>query len=373
MKDLSVYYGEVAFVTSSGEVDKGDMATEEEKEQMKLIRHGYGVQLFGTNSQDVLCKYQGDWKYDKRHGTGKCIYPNGDVYEGSLEKNQREGKGKYVWQDGKTYEGNWHNNMMDGEGTFTHPSGHSFSGTFRANYFIHRGLAVNPLLDKEEFEEDLLLQDEHKKKAAKLEEARQKQVKLYKVEDLRELPETLEKVKENGRIAVVLCTQECLLEKSEIVEAMKSSKEVLEIDLRGLSNIRKEQGKEAVKQNLRETISKGVSQGNYILLNLDDSEVKYEALHYPDVQYYFNPTSFPPLLFKPALLAQKPQVWDLFKAGEDIPFDQSYHFLMWSKSKLPLADDQDLLDKFEKKFKNILPLESVDLVLCHQEETPESP
>jgi hypothetical protein len=34
----------------------------------------------------------------ERHGKGKNLYPNGDVYEGQYAKGKRHGKGVYTWK-----------------------------------------------------------------------------------------------------------------------------------------------------------------------------------------------------------------------------------------------------------------------------------
>ena len=60
LKDLGIYYGEIAYLKPSGEIVAEDSLTAEEKSSMPKIRHGQGIQLFPTPSQEILCKYQGD-------------------------------------------------------------------------------------------------------------------------------------------------------------------------------------------------------------------------------------------------------------------------------------------------------------------------
>ena len=43
--------------------------------------------------------YTGDFKDGKRHGTGKYIYPNGDIYEGEWKNNIREGEGTFTHEE----------------------------------------------------------------------------------------------------------------------------------------------------------------------------------------------------------------------------------------------------------------------------------
>jgi len=58
-----------------------------------------------TNASEVLCKYEGEWKNDKRTGQGLCIFPNGDLYQGKMHNDKRHGQGTYQWKDGRKYEG----------------------------------------------------------------------------------------------------------------------------------------------------------------------------------------------------------------------------------------------------------------------------
>lgn len=47
---------------------------------------------------------KGDWKYNKRNGTGTFTWPNGDVYIGDWKDDKRTGKGKQTWPNGDIYE-----------------------------------------------------------------------------------------------------------------------------------------------------------------------------------------------------------------------------------------------------------------------------
>ena len=105
LPDSSIYFGEVAFVNEAGEfVDPNAQVQEEESKEeseepeldeygdpisskpvLKRARHGLGVQLFGTTSASYLCKYEGWWHMDQKHGEGKCTYPDKSSYWGLLK------------------------------------------------------------------------------------------------------------------------------------------------------------------------------------------------------------------------------------------------------------------------------------------------
>ncbi len=109
----------------------------------------------------------GAWEKDKRQGTGKYTYANGDVYEGEWAENLRDGQGSYLhvltgskvrvclhsgwWGEmrplGKwcvcvlfqltphppciyaQYEGSWVKGVRQGAGQIVHPH-HTFAGNF---------------------------------------------------------------------------------------------------------------------------------------------------------------------------------------------------------------------------------------------------
>ena len=72
----------------------------------------------------------------QRHGYGKALLPNGDIFEGSYKNGLRYGEGKYIFRrhDGSgesideilphaKYVGFYKRNMRNGNGTFWYPDG----------------------------------------------------------------------------------------------------------------------------------------------------------------------------------------------------------------------------------------------------------
>ena len=43
--------------------------------------------------------YDGEYKNDKKDGSGKYVWSNGDWYEGEWKQGLRHGQGVYVWKD----------------------------------------------------------------------------------------------------------------------------------------------------------------------------------------------------------------------------------------------------------------------------------
>ena len=64
---------------------------------MTLVRHGFGIQLYGRNPEagDRLCYYAGKWDRDQKNGDGSVmIFPDGvSTYTGAFRGNQFHGQG----------------------------------------------------------------------------------------------------------------------------------------------------------------------------------------------------------------------------------------------------------------------------------------
>ena len=71
----------------------------------------------------------------QRHGYGKTLLPNGDIYEGSYKNGLRYGEGKYLFRRGDNsesieeilphakYVGFYKRNMRNGNGSLWYPDG----------------------------------------------------------------------------------------------------------------------------------------------------------------------------------------------------------------------------------------------------------
>lgn len=86
----------------------------------KRVRHGVGVQLFLNSDGSVLCKYEGFWDRDRKHGEGRCYFPDKSSYFGQMKYDVMDGYGQYTWANGSMYQGNWKNGRFEGGGKFIH-------------------------------------------------------------------------------------------------------------------------------------------------------------------------------------------------------------------------------------------------------------
>ena len=64
----------------------------------------------------------------ERHGKGRNVFPNGDIYDGQYVNGKRHGKGVYVFKNTAFYSGNFENNNKSGSGLFIYPDGSKYSG-----------------------------------------------------------------------------------------------------------------------------------------------------------------------------------------------------------------------------------------------------
>ena len=56
---------------------------EAEKAKVKKKRHGVGVQIFYRPDNSIMCKYEGHWDRNQKHGLGITTYPDQSVYIGN--------------------------------------------------------------------------------------------------------------------------------------------------------------------------------------------------------------------------------------------------------------------------------------------------
>ena len=65
---------------------------------------------------------------EMRHGKGKFIWPDGEVYEGYWLFDKMHGFGRKIYEDGTVYTGGWLNSLHNGEGKITLSNGDTYEG-----------------------------------------------------------------------------------------------------------------------------------------------------------------------------------------------------------------------------------------------------
>ncbi|XP_072229568.1 radial spoke head 1 homolog [Leuresthes tenuis] len=81
--------------------------------------------------QSKLGEYEGGRnEAGERHGVGKAVLSNGDIYQGQYENGKRHGQGTYRFKNGARYVGDYFQNMKHGQGTFYYPDGSRYEGSW---------------------------------------------------------------------------------------------------------------------------------------------------------------------------------------------------------------------------------------------------
>ena len=82
-------------------------------------------------SLPVQDEYTGEYNGSgQKHGQGKCLQRNGDVYEGDWRFDHKNGVGTLVTRSGDRYEGAWSNGEMHGIGAISWANGLRYCGRF---------------------------------------------------------------------------------------------------------------------------------------------------------------------------------------------------------------------------------------------------
>ena len=91
-----------------------------------------GIGIYVWNNGNI---YEGEFKDDLMHGTGKLYIVEKGTYEGEFVEGKKTGEGTFNFSNGDTYKGAWLNDKMEGEGKYTFANGDTYSGDFSNNMF----------------------------------------------------------------------------------------------------------------------------------------------------------------------------------------------------------------------------------------------
>jgi len=87
--------------------------------------NGYGTYLYKDGGF-----YKGMWFEGKRHGLGKLIEPNGNIYIGNFLDNKYNGRGTIYFKSGSVYDGDWISGNRCGYGKETYDDNSYYEGSF---------------------------------------------------------------------------------------------------------------------------------------------------------------------------------------------------------------------------------------------------
>ncbi len=96
-------------------------------------RHGHGVCTYSDDH-----KYTGEWRDDQKNGRGKYVLSKGDFSEGVWENDKQIGRGKEVLR-GCVYEGEFKDNFWHGSGKEIRTDGSFYEGEFKDGKWHGKG------------------------------------------------------------------------------------------------------------------------------------------------------------------------------------------------------------------------------------------
>mmetsp|Transcript_16752 Transcript_16752/g.40050 ORF Transcript_16752/g.40050 Transcript_16752/m.40050 type:complete len:151 (+) Transcript_16752:1198-1650(+) len=81
------------------------------------------AKLMITWAVRVPLPFEGDWRQRRWHGYGRASFSisNGDSYEGEYKFDQRHGTEVYRWNDGRIYDGQFSEDKRHGKGVLAFP------------------------------------------------------------------------------------------------------------------------------------------------------------------------------------------------------------------------------------------------------------
>ncbi|XP_026768669.3 radial spoke head 1 homolog [Pangasianodon hypophthalmus] len=80
----------------------------------------------------------------ERHGAGRAMLPNGDIYQGMYERGSRCGQGTYRFKNGARYIGEYYMNLKHGQGVFYYPDGSKYDGSWVEDQRQGHGIYTYP-------------------------------------------------------------------------------------------------------------------------------------------------------------------------------------------------------------------------------------
>jgi hypothetical protein len=97
-----------------------------------------------SSTDDLVSRYEGEFRENVRHGDGKYVLPNGAVYEGEWREDLMSGRGTFRWPDGSVYIGSWKDGKRNGSGILQASDGFTYDGNWVQNAMEGRGIATYP-------------------------------------------------------------------------------------------------------------------------------------------------------------------------------------------------------------------------------------
>jgi len=118
--------------------EKGNVSVESDREIVHRL-----VEELKPFMKTVREGYEGEYNAEGgKHGKGKYVYADGDIYVGEWKDNLMNGYGKYIYANGDIYEGEWKDNLKNGHGKYFYADGNSYEGAFKDGLYHGHGKCI---------------------------------------------------------------------------------------------------------------------------------------------------------------------------------------------------------------------------------------
>jgi len=99
-------------------------------------RHGWGTLTLCDGSQ-----VKGEWEAGKPHGFSSMVDPSGNVtYEGEFRDGKRHGLGRQIYDSGDMYDGNWKDGQLHDRGVYYFTNGDKLYGMWNQGKYHGPGV-----------------------------------------------------------------------------------------------------------------------------------------------------------------------------------------------------------------------------------------
>ena len=95
----------------------------------KCLKNGKGL-LYYNDENEIIERYEGDFKNNKKEGYGFIFWKNGNMCEGSFKNDKLDGKGIFNYIKGNKYIGEFKKGVKNGKGIYYYPNGNIYDGNW---------------------------------------------------------------------------------------------------------------------------------------------------------------------------------------------------------------------------------------------------
>eukprot|EP01016_Furgasonia_blochmanni_P025115 TRINITY_DN2707_c0_g1_i28.p1 TRINITY_DN2707_c0_g1~~TRINITY_DN2707_c0_g1_i28.p1 ORF type:complete len:132 (-),score=50.59 TRINITY_DN2707_c0_g1_i28:262-657(-) len=129
-------------------------------------------------------------------------------------------------------------------------------------------------------------------------------------------------------------------------------------------------------ESVKNGLARVLTHGEIFVINVDDTEHKYEEIYDPDLREFYHPERFPSQIFNLEDLKRR-EVYEKIISGTGDwlanELSKPFHIILWSKYKIDEElETKKIIEKFERRFSSILPVPKLDLLLLSDESAQSS-